>query len=62
MKKIDVLAWGVKHIASNHRNVECDTDWEEYGAMYIMDTAVPTLSDARMLCADLGIDLSLIHI
>lgn len=56
MKKIDVLAWGVKHIAKNHRNVKCDTDWEEYHSMSIMDTATPTLSDARMLCEDLGID------
>lgn len=57
MKKIDVLVWGVKHIASNY-NVECDTDYEEYGSMSIMATRVPILSDARMLCKDLDIPVS----
>lgn len=56
MKKIDVLAWGVKHIASNHRNVKCSTDWEEFQSMSIQDDEVPTLSDARMMCEDLGIN------
>lgn len=58
MKKIEVLAWGVQHIAKNHRDVKCATDYQEYGSMSIQDTAVPTLEDARMLCEDLGIDRS----
>lgn len=56
MKKIEVLAWGVKHIASNHRGVECNTDYQEYMSMSIWDDGVPTLADARMLCEDLGIE------
>lgn len=56
MKKIEVLAWGVKHIASNHRNVNCDTDYEEFQSMSIDDCATPTLADARMMCEDLGIE------
>ena len=55
MKKIEVLAWGVKHIAKNHRDVECNVDYEETQSMSIWDDAVPTLEDARMMCDDLGI-------
>ena len=55
MKKIEVLAWGVQHIASNHRGVACSTDWEEFQSMSIHDDAVPTLSDAQMLCEDVGL-------
>ena len=55
MKKIEVLAWGVKHIASNY-HVDCDTDYEEFQSMSILDTRVPVLGDARMLCEDLGLE------
>ena len=54
MKKIEVLAWGVKHIAANHRS-EYNTDYEEFLSMSIWDDGVPTLADARMMCEDLGI-------
>lgn len=57
MKKIKVLQWGVKHIATNHRS-EFNTDYEEYHSMSIWDDGVPTLADARMMCEDLGIDRS----
>lgn len=59
MKKIEVLEWGVKHIASNHsvsRKVVCNTDYEECQSMSITDTEVPTVHDARMLCEDLGME------
>ena len=56
MKKIEVLQWGVQHIAGNHRNVVCNTDYEECQTMSICDTAVPTTMDARMLCQDLGME------
>lgn len=55
MKKIDVLVWGVKHISANHDTHE-NTDYQEDGAMCIMDNHVPTVSDLRMLCEDLGIE------
>lgn len=56
MKKIEVLAWGVQHIASNHRNVKCSTDWEEFLSMSICDDEVPTVQDARLMCEDLGME------
>lgn len=55
MKKIDVLAWGVQHIASNH-DANYSTDYEEYQSMSILGTEVPTVADARMLCEDLGME------
>ena len=54
MKKIDVLKWGVKHIAENHGasfNVEDDGEH----TYTIFDGSVPTLMDVRMLCEDLDI-------
>ena len=56
MKKIDVLAWGVRHIAHNHRDAVCNTDYKECMSMSIVDDSVPTLSDTQMLCEDLGIE------
>lgn len=56
MKKIEVLAWGVQHIASNHRNVVCNTDYEECQSMSIIDTEVPTVQDARLMCEDMGME------
>ena len=54
MKKIDVLAWGMKHIASNH-NFKASVDCED-GSMCIYGGCnVPTLGDVRMMCEDLGI-------
>ena len=55
MKKIEVLAWGVQHIASNH-DANYSTDYEEYQSMSILGTEVPTVADARMLCEDLGME------
>lgn len=55
MKKIDVLVWGVNHIAANH-NTWANTDYQEDGSMCIGDNHVPTICDTRMLCEDLGIE------
>ena len=57
MKKIDVLAWGMKHIASNHYYM-ANVDYEEDGSMCLFGKGgvnVPTLSDVQMMCDDLGI-------
>lgn len=56
MKKIDVLKWGVEHIAQNHNFRSFTNDEEEntftiYGGMN-----VPTLQDVKFLCEDLDID------
>jgi hypothetical protein len=56
MKKIEVLAWGVQHIASNHRGVDCNTDYEEFQSMSISDDELPTVQDARLMCEDLGME------
>ncbi len=61
MKKIDVLVWGVKHISANH-DTHANTDYQEDGAMCIMDNHVPTVSDLRMLCEDLGIEREQIEV
>jgi hypothetical protein len=55
MRKIDVLCWGVEHIASNH-GFGASINYEESGELCIYGGCnVPTLSDVRMLCSDLGI-------
>ena len=53
MKKIDVLAWGMQHIASNH-GFAADTNYEENGCMVISGYNVPTMADVQMMCKDLG--------
>lgn len=55
MKKIEVLKWGVRHIADNHRK-EYNTNYEDCMSMSIWDNGAPVLADARMLCEDLGIE------
>lgn len=55
MTKLEVLIWGIKHIAENH-GFNSSTDWEEDGEVCIYGGCnVPTLSDVRMMCEDLGI-------
>lgn len=55
MKKIDVLVWGVQHIANNH-GAEYTSDYEENMVVGILSNTAPTLMDARMMCEDLGIE------
>lgn len=55
MRKGDVLAWGMQHIASNH-GLKTSLNYEEDGSMCIYGGCnVPTLSDVQMMCEDLGI-------
>ena len=55
MKKLEVLRWGLQHIAANH-GFKAATDESEDGTMCIFGGCnVPTLSDVRMLCEDLAI-------
>ena len=61
MKKIDVLAWGMKHIASNH-GFEANVDYEEDGSMCVFGGCnVPTLADVQALCDDLGIQRGYVY-
>ena len=56
MKNIDVLCWGMEHIAQNH-NFGASTDYEEEGNLCIYGGCnVPTLQDVQFLCEDLGIE------
>jgi hypothetical protein len=60
MKCIEVLCWGIEHIAQNH-NFGSDVNYEENGEVCIYGGCnVPTLSDVGFLCEDLGIDRSFI--
>ena len=55
MKKINVLAWGMKHIAGNY-GFDANVDYKEDGAMCIYGGCRPAaLSDVHLLCEDLGI-------
>lgn len=62
MKKIDVLVWGMKHIASNYKLGSDTESYEEDGQMcvYVTNerpTVTPApINDVQMLCDDLGID------
>ena len=58
MKKIEVLKWGIKHIAENHKSEFNVLDVEETMGASIWDDGVPTLADAQMMCDGLGIDRS----
>ena len=55
MKKIDVLRWGVKHIAGNHHfSGDCYTDQDGRTILYT-GSNVPSTADMRMLAEDLGV-------
>jgi len=55
MTKLEVLLWGVQHIAKNHGFTADVEDPLEYYSVCINGVNVPTLSDCRALCGDLGI-------
>lgn len=55
MKKIDVLKWGVEHIAQNHNFGYLTEDDGEHTFTIYGGLNVPTLQDVRFLCEDLGI-------
>jgi len=56
MKKIEVLCWGMEHIANNHHFSASTESWNLDGEVCIFGGInVPTLSDVQMLCNDLKI-------
>ena len=61
MKKIEVLKWGLRHIAANYRMGVCVNDLDETGeaCIYVTDehpdVSPAPINDVRMLCQDLGI-------
>lgn len=56
MKKIEVLRWGVKHIACNHHfSSGSYTDQDGRTILYTASN-VPSAADMRMLAEDLGVD------
>lgn len=55
MTNLEMLLWGIQHIAENHGFRSC-VDWEEDGEVAICGCNVPTLMDTYMLCEELGID------
>jgi len=54
MRKIDVLIWGMKHIAKNH-SLEASTNLSEGGVCIFGGNSVPLTADVGFLCEDLGI-------
>lgn len=61
MKRIDVLKWGLRHIASNYKMGASVDDIEETGdcCIYVTEdhpkvTSAP-INDVQLLCQDLGI-------
>jgi hypothetical protein len=58
MTNIEMLCWGIQHIAKNH-GFDASTDYKEDGEVCIYGGCnVPTLGDVQQLCLDLGIDTS----
>ena len=62
MRKIDVLCWGVEHIAENHNFNASIEDVTDGNVCIFGGCNVPTLSDVRMLCSDLSIPNECIEI
>lgn len=56
MKKIDVLVWGIRHIAGNHhKSSVVYTDYETGSMILCSGTNVPTTADVHMLAEDVGV-------
>lgn len=68
MKKIEVLAWGVQHIASNYQMGASTKDYQEDGQMCIFvteahpDVSPAPINDMQMLCESVGIDRSQVEV
>lgn len=60
-KNIDVLIYGLHHIAENHNTTAITNDWKEEQQVCVMVNNVPTMSDVQMLCDDLGIPRDCIY-
>lgn len=67
MKKIEVLQWGLRHIASNYK-MGANVDYEEDGQLCVFvtdehpDVSPAPINDVEMLCEDLGIEGSQIEV
>lgn len=63
---IEMLKWGLTHIANNHGINACVDELEEEGVVCVWTSDkpinVPTISDTQMLCEDLGIDKDCIDV
>lgn len=60
MKKIEVLLWGIQHIAQNH-GFNASINYEEDGEVCIYGGCnLPTLADVKFLCEDLEIPVGYI--
>ena len=61
MKKIEVLKWGLQHIAANYRMGASVDDLDETGEAFIYvteehpDMSPAPINDVQMMCRDLGI-------
>lgn len=61
MNYIEVLCWGIAHIAKNH-GFGYAADYEGSGEVCIYGGCnVPTVQDVRFLCEDLGIDIECVE-
>ena len=53
---LQMLLWGIEHIADNHGLQASTVDWANEGQICIFGGCnVPTLADISMLCQDVGI-------
>jgi len=58
---IELLCWGIKHIAKNH-GFNYDINYQETGEVCIWGGCnIPTLCDVQMLCCDTRIDPTMIE-
>lgn len=59
MTKLEVLCWGMRHIAANHKmNADVEHIFEdgEVCLWSMNGTNIPAIQDVRFLCEDLGLD------
>ena len=67
MTNLEMLKWGLNHIADNHgfssscENLEDEYQVCIYGITQHCDNNIPTYTDVVFLCEDLGIDKSNIY-
>lgn len=61
MTNLEMLVFGIEHIAKNHNADYSVEDLETEGQVCILLNNVPTLADIKFLCEDLGIDKEYIY-
>lgn len=57
---LEMLIWGLNHIAENHKVSAC-TDIEDGDVCVYGKCTVPLLADVQMLSADIGIDYKYVY-